>query len=260
MATVTAQEEGAPLAIGSVIGNAFGVMTGNPLTVFGIAFIFGALPQALINYFIQFDLAAERDAQIGMAAIYLLSVVAFVLCSALAQSALVRATSAYLDGRTALIGECIATGIAKVLPLIGATILLVLGFLLGFLLFVIPGIILLLMWAVTIPALVEEDVGALEAFGRSRYLTKGSRWRIWFLMIIVAVITWLLSALTAIPGIIAGVNDASGPTASLGAIAIAALTSTLATALWSTMITALYFALRERREGLRSDRLADVFA
>lgn len=255
-----AERYGGSLSIGAVLGRAFGVMTGNPVTVFGIALLVGALPQEVLGYLSRQAMSEDADVQAGIAALWLLSLPLFLLTSALAQSALVRASGAYLEGRNAAIGACLAAGVRKILPVIGLTILLMLGLLLGFVLFVIPAVILALMWAVAVPALVEDDAGVIESFGRSRYLTKGSRWAILALLIVVVVITWLIAALAFIPGLILGISAAGGAALSPVGFVISLITATLTTALWSTVITSLYFALRDRREGPRTEQLANVFA
>lgn len=252
-------QRGEPLAIGAVLGRAFGVMLGNPLTVFGIAFLLGALPQAVLGYSVRAEASFDRAAQTGLVGVYMGYGLVTLLCSALAQSALVRASSAFLEGRSASIGESLSVGLSKVLPVIGVSILMSLGLMIGFILLFIPAIILALMWIVAIPALVEEDSGVIAAFGRSRYLTKGSRWQILALMIVMLVIIWLVALLAFIPGAILGLGVvASAETPA--ALAISLLTTTLTTAFSSTLITTLYFALRERQDGPRTAQLADVFA
>jgi hypothetical protein len=249
-----------PLAIGTVLGRAFGVMTGNPLTVFALAFLFGALPSGVAAVFTRFETGGDRDAQAGLAALYIGYAVIFVLCSALSQAALVRATSAYLDGRTAGIGECMRVGIVKALPVIGLITLSVLGIFLGLFVFLVPGIMLLVRWAVVTPALVEEDCGVTRAFGRSADLTKGARWHIFALLIVTLVIVWLISAVAAIPTLMLGIDRMGVEYASPVAIGLSLVSSTITTALWSTVLTSLYFTLRERREGPQTQQLADIFA
>jgi uncharacterized membrane protein len=253
------QDRAAPLAIGTVLGRAVGVMTGNPLTVFSIAFLFGALPQVLLTFFTQVNPAGDSLAQAGLVALYVGYFVVFILCSALSQAALVRATSAYLDGRVAGLAECVRAGIGKAIPVIGLSILFTLGLMFGLLLLVVPGIILFVRWSVASAALVEEDGGVIEAFSRSNELTRGARWHVFFLMIIVLVISWLISAIATVPALMAGLDQANAvPTAT--SIALTLVTSTITTALWSTVVTSLYFSLRDRRDGPRSQQLADVFA
>jgi hypothetical protein len=58
----------------------------------------------------------------------------------------------------------------------------------GLLLLLVPGLILLTIWIVVIPAIVLEERGVLEAFGRSRELVRGHGWNVFA----VIVLTFLL--------------------------------------------------------------------
>ena len=55
-------------------------------------------------------------------------------------------------------------------PLVGASILAGIGIGIGFILLIIPGLILLVIWAVVAPVIVIERPGVFAAFGRSREL------------------------------------------------------------------------------------------
>jgi hypothetical protein len=96
----------------------------------------------------------------------------------------------------------------------------------------------------------------IEAFGRSRYLTKGARWAILALLIVAMVITWLVALVAFIPGALLGAAGLSGAMV----MGVSLISSTFNAALWSTVLTSLYFALRDRREGPRTEQLASVFA
>ena len=74
------------------------------------------------------------------------------------------------------------------------------GVMIGMILVIVPGIILLLMWWVYIPAIVVEGKGIIGAFGRSRELTRGRRWHILGLAVIVLVFTiWWASSSSSCP-------------------------------------------------------------
>jgi len=65
----------------------------------------------------------------------------------------------------------------------------------GFVLLIVPGIILGLMWSLTIPVAVLEDKGLRDATSRSAELTKGNPRRIfmiYFLFIVLMYIVILL--------------------------------------------------------------------
>lgn len=82
----------------------------------------------------------------------------------------------------------------------------------GFIFFIIPGIILTLMWIVSTPSMMVEDKGVFDSMSRSSELTKENRMRILGVgillivaYIVVALIIALLAAITPILGIIGGI-------------------------------------------------------
>jgi hypothetical protein len=72
------------------------------------------------------------------------------------------------------------------LPLIGVSILAGLGIAIGFVLFIIPGLILLVIWSVVAPVMVLERPGVFAAFGRSRELVRGNGWAVFRVILIAA--------------------------------------------------------------------------
>lgn len=263
MATQAFPGEERSFSIGTVLSRTFGTLGSNPVATFGIAFLFGALPQALYTYFIGSTLTmADRQSTFGVIAVSIASFVIFLLLSMLVQGALVRATLAHSEGKRASIGECIGTGLSVAVPLIGLTILLVLGIMAGFMLFLIPGIILYMMWSVAVPALVAEKSGIFGAFSRSRFLTKGARWKIFglqLLLVLLSLLTSVLGVIMVTGGMMPQVADgtlAFSPTY----LAISAVSNVLMIAFWSTAQASLYTSLRNWKDGPQTRDLADIFA
>jgi hypothetical protein len=52
------------------------------------------------------------------------------------------------------------------------------GITIGFIFLIVPGLVLLTWWILLIPAIVLEDRGIMEAFGRSRELVSGNGWSV----------------------------------------------------------------------------------
>jgi ABC-type multidrug transport system fused ATPase/permease subunit len=92
-----------------------------------------------------------------------------------------------------------------VLPLIGAGILAGIAIGIGFLLIVIPGLILLTIWAVIAPVIVVERSGVMAAFGRSRELVRNNGWQVFGVIFVVFLITGIVSAILGAIG--AGISS-----------------------------------------------------
>lgn len=264
MATQAMADEGPSFSVGTVLGRAFGTLGSNPIATFGIAFLFGAVPQSLYSYFIGSSLAAaDRASSIAVIAVSIASFAIYMLLSMLVQGALVRATLAHTQGEKASFAQCIGTGLSMAVPLIGLTLLLVLAVMAGMLLLLVPGVILFIMWSVAAPALVAEESGVFAALSRSRYLTKGARWRILGMQILVWVLIWLVSGVLGIIMVTGGML----PTVSNGAmqlspsyLALSAVSNTIIIAFWSTVQASLYTSLRNWKDGPQSQDLANIFA
>jgi len=71
------------------------------------------------------------------------------------------------------------------LALLAVSVLFGFGVAIGFVLFVIPGLILLVMWSVVAPVTVLERPGVFAAFGRSRELVRGNGWAIFGVIVLV---------------------------------------------------------------------------
>jgi hypothetical protein len=86
-------------------------------------------------------------------------------------------------------------------PLVAVSILFGIGVGIGFILVIIPGLILLTIWSVVAPVTVLERPGVFAAFGRSRELVRGNGWRVFGVIVVVflavAVISIIVGAATS---------------------------------------------------------------
>jgi hypothetical protein len=116
------------------------------------------------------------------------------------------------------------------------------------------------MWAVAAPAVVVERDGVFNALGRSRELTKGARWKILGLFLLLGVSYWLLSIVLGFVGLEAyGASDATTGL-SVGNLVGSFVLGTIFNAFWGTIQPSLYVELRHWKEGDSVEALARVFA
>lgn len=266
MATAVAEASDRSVSIGRIFSRAFGTIGSNPVATLGIAFLLGALPSLLLTYAAQ-TFQAESVAILGSAgviAIGIFSAVMAITLSMVTQGALVRATVAFSEGRKASFGESAMAGLGVALPLFLLGLGSALGIAVGFLLLIVPGVILYVMWSVAAPALVEEGLGPTEAFGRSNYLTEGARWKIFGLTLVVLVLYWMFSALVVALGAmwyggLAELTQVAGGGVPIGYLVVNAIAGTVTSAVWGVIQTSLYVELRDWKDGPQTEALAEIF-
>jgi hypothetical protein len=264
MATVAPVYEERRMSITRVFQRAFQAISLNPVVILGLALVVGAVPSLLMTALIsRSGIGSQASIQISFGAIIgagFLSGVVGLVVSALVQGAITRATVTAIEGRRATFGESLSTALRVLLPLIGLSILLAIGIMIGFVLLIVPGIILLLMWAVAVPSLVIERGGVFAAFARSAELTRGAKWRILGLFLLLAVAYWLLSLVARIVGL-----GLYSPTTASNGFTIAniiggVVVGTLFNMIWGTVQPSLYIELRQWKEGGSIENLEQIFA
>jgi ABC-type multidrug transport system fused ATPase/permease subunit len=123
-----------------------------------------------------------------------------------------------------------------VLPLIGVGILAGIAIGIGFLLLVIPGLILLTIWAVIAPVIVVEHSGVMDSFGRSRELVRGNGWQVFGVIFVVFLISAIVAGILGAIG--AGISDSVGMRILFNLIA-----STLTAPIAALAAATIYFRL-----------------
>jgi hypothetical protein len=105
------------------------------------------------------------------------------------QAALVKAVEDIRDGRADLsLSETFAAGRAHLTPVLVAGVIATIAIGIGFILLIIPGLVLLTFWCVIIPAIVIEGKSAGESFGRSFDLVRGHFWRVLGIIVLTVLI------------------------------------------------------------------------
>lgn len=139
------------------------------------------------------------------------------------------------DGRRdATVGQLLQAATPVIGKLILVGIVAGIGIAIGFVLIVIPGLILITIWSVVAPVVVLERPGGLGALGRSRELVRGNGWQV-FAVIVVLVIG---------VGIVAAVIEAIGDSGGTGVGIVVRIIVQILTAPLSALAAAvLYYEL-----------------
>jgi hypothetical protein len=244
--------------IGRVVQQTFGVLGRNFVPFFLMSLLLVGLPSAFVGY-VQLSSATTGGIP-GFNAAALYGSLVNMVTSSILQGALIYGTVQDQNGARATIGESLTTGLRAFLPLIGLSILLSLGIAFGFVLLFVPGLMLLCAWCVAVPVLIAERRGVFECFGRSAELTRGNRWTIFALFVIVLVVFIVIGAVL---GVTLGVSAfVTGSITGFNPIAVGVqgLTSTLSGMVGATGASVLYVELRRAREGAGPGWLADIFS
>jgi ABC-type multidrug transport system fused ATPase/permease subunit len=170
-------------------------------------------------------------------ALFPLVIVVSTIAATLYQGVVVSLVRDIRDGRRDYsAGDLVSSAWPVVLPLIGAGILSGLGIGIGLFLLVVPGLILLTIWAVIAPVIVVERSGVIDAFGRSRELVRGNGWQV-FGVILVA---FLIAAAAGIVFSLIATSIANGP---IVRIVFSAIASTLTAPITALAAAVLYYRL-----------------
>jgi hypothetical protein len=145
-----------------------------------------AVPVVAAEVVIQL-LLVDRSEQLGVVSV----AVGFVLTS-IASGLIVAGLAPAGTGFEAPLSRSLEIA-GRVLP---AGLVAGIGLAIGFVLFIVPGLILYTRWSVLVPVLIREDIGWAESFGRSWALTRGNGWTIFgaLLLVLVAYVALFLFA------------------------------------------------------------------
>lgn len=166
----------------------------------------------------------------------LLGLIVYIAAGVLYTGYVVKLVQDVRDGRR---DHSVAELFESAAPYIGTLILngilAAIGIGIGLSLLIVPGLILITIWAVVAPAIVVEGAGVIEAFGRSRDLVRGNGWPVFGAIVIAYLIILVVSFVTA------GVGDAIADDA--GHVILGTIGDILAAPILALVASALFFDL-----------------
>jgi hypothetical protein len=258
--------------IGRVISETVQVLGRNIISFSVLGLVLAGLPMAIVGFIqvttMRSQLAGMANGNFSFSAGYFegagVGGLAALITNAILQGALIYATVQDLNGQKASIGESLATGLRNFLPLIGVMILFALAVALGFVLLIVPGIMIACAWCVVAPAVVADRTGVFGAFGRAAELTRGNRWLIFGLFVLLFVIFMVLGVVfNALSGVNALARDPAAIVATMTSplfLVLTVIRQTVSAVIGSALIAVLYVELRRAREGAGPQWLAEVFS
>lgn len=179
----------------------------------------------------------------------MVAVVLFVLLYYFVTAAVTYGTYRELRGNRATVGECVARGLGRMLPVLGVAILSTLAMGAGFLLLIVPGFIVMTMLWVAVPVAVMERPGVVASLKRSSGLTKGYRWPIFGILLLLGILDSGTEKLFEL------MSDGESLLVDLFGTAV-----TVILILLGAVVAAVgYFHLRMIKDGVDIDEIAAVF-
>jgi hypothetical protein len=173
----------------------------------------------------------------GNLSLFWLGIVVSLAVGTLYQGMVVELVRDVQDGRLdASIGDLMRSVLPVLGTLIGAGILAGIGIAAGLFVLIVPGLVLLTMWAVIAPVIVIERRGVFDAFGRSRQLVKDQGWPVFGTV----VVAFLIALVGGIVFILIAEGIANGP---IVRIVFSALASTITAPIEALVASVLYFRL-----------------
>jgi hypothetical protein len=240
----------APFDFQRVMSRSTGLIARNFAPFFLLSIVFAAIPDAAIKFYLPWW--ASDDAS-GEGFILLGVIVVSMILDLLLQATLTRASVDDLAGRKVSLRETLSAGLDVAFPLVGLALLVSLGVLAASALLIVPGVVLAVYWFVAVPALVVERTSAISALRRSVELTRGHRWPVFGVLMVVFL---LIVAHIALALELAGSWDEPPPDWTIVAMALVRAVSSM---IGTVIVCATYFELRQIKEGIGIPEIASVF-
>ena len=268
--SVTTAARGRDFRVGEVLGRSWRILAGSPLFFLGVPLLIYAAAFAVM-FVLAFALAGADVGGAATAVIFLAIVLAVTL-NMLGQAVLLVGAFQRLRGEPVRAGAALRQALGRFVPLLGLVLLFglsltIVGFisvwvlsafmsLLGILALVLAPafflaiVVLLVMWAVIVPACLAEGLGPIESMIRSAGLTQGHRWKV--LGIILLLVIAYVAASEITDAVLAPISPVLSSLAALAWVAAW-------TAYWNCAVTMMYHDLRVAKEGVDTREIAAVF-
>ena len=169
-------------------------------------------------------------------------------------AAVAKASADVYLGHTVFVGPTFRFAVSRIHSILWISILTGLAALLGFLLLIVPGIIVLVRYYFGSTVLVVEGKKGSRALGRSWRLAKGSFWKVLGTLLLAGILASVVESVLSVPGTLAfgAIGPAGWPLYAIS-LSVAAILTTPFTTLIAVL---LYFDLRIRKEAFDLEVMA----
>lgn len=246
---------GPEFRVGRVLGEAFNVLF-KDLWKFLLLALVALLPSALLVAAFGGQAsggfgAPSPDFDTAPFTILLIDIPLGILCYALSQAGTLYGAFQDMRGRPFDLGTAFAVAFRRFFPVLGVAICFGLAVGLASILLLVPGLMVLSAFYVALPACVMEGLGPFDSLSRSGALTKGQRWRVFGIFVVIIVVSMIVGALLQVIAVAIG--------GGIAGIVVNFVWNALYAAYNSVAIAVMYHDLRVLKEGIDIDRIAAVF-
>ena len=261
--------------VGRVVSKTFAALRNNPVPFILLTLLSAGIPMMIFSLWpvllgvgeginIYDPTWTEDIAWEGIIGGVVVAYILWLLIAVVMYGALIKMSVNALNERPVYLGESLRTGLTYFLPLLGIIIIYSVSMIIGFLLLIIPGVFIMLGWAFAMHIKVIEGETVTGSLSRAWSLSKGYKRWILLMIIIFGVLGAVIGLVFQIPVLFFGNSQTAmfegGSTAFWIANAIASgLSQMVAAALSYVGLTATYLEVRRVKEGVDSDKIADIF-
>jgi hypothetical protein len=247
--TMSARFAESDFRVGRVLGRAATILSQHFVIFFLVAVVAAAPTVLLIQRNVDVMVGGTPSANLLL--MMGIGIVLAMVLGMLSQAVMLHAAFQAMRLRPVSLGDSLKVGFARVIPIL--LLAIVMGFLLmlGFVALVVPFFILLTMWWVATPACVVERTGPWTSLKRSAALTKGHRWKVFGLILLLFVVNVIVAQLLEVVVLLVGSD----------------ILSILARLIWGALygaynaiaVVMTYHDLRVAKEGIDIEQIASVF-
>jgi hypothetical protein len=238
-----------PLTVGELLDRTFFLYRRHFAMFVGIA----ALPNLILLAFqlTQIVISGAVTSLVSMLA----TLVVYFMTIAVSQGATIIAVSQIQLDRETSVTEAFGAIRSRIYDLAGIIFGMGIRILIGFILLIVPGVYLAIVWSLAIPVAVLEGRNLSESLQRSAELTKGHRGRIlvvyFLLLVLVYIVTLLLEVPTMAAVAVWGGGLRGGDVPAWGSIVIALsnfITTSIVGPIVTIALSLIYYDERVRKE------------
>ncbi|HLN11337.1 MAG TPA: hypothetical protein VK281_20605, partial [Xanthobacteraceae bacterium] len=171
--------------VGRVFSRSYAIFSAHVGTFFLLGAI-SALPALLINWNQLAQSPGRPTAAAGI--LILVGVVLSLIIGPLVQAAMLYGAFQDMRGREVRLGESLGVALRRFFPVLGLAICFVLAIAVGFVLLIVPALMFAAMFFVAAPVCVVERLGPLASMTRSRDLTRGHRWKVFGVLVLLTIV------------------------------------------------------------------------